>query len=64
MVNKESAAAEYQKSLERALTEKLAFQEEIEKLSKLGNAAGVKQVKWLNLFHSLCFEYKYKYIFE
>ena len=45
MVAKEAAAAELQKSLERALEEKLKFQEEIDKIAALGDAAGVKQVQ-------------------
>ena len=45
MVQKEAAAAELQKSMDRALEEKLKIQEEIEKLNKMGDAAGKKQVR-------------------
>lgn len=44
MVQKEAAAAELQKSMDRALEEKLKIQEEIEKLNKMGDAAGKKQI--------------------
>ena len=43
-MQKEAAAAELQKSMDRALEEKLKIQEEIEKLNKMGDAAGKKQV--------------------